>query len=49
MNFYLTDARHHRLNVQVIDVNHSPVSSAFGYYIGGMHGPVVAATFSVYF
>jgi Protein of unknown function (DUF3011) len=49
MNFYPTDTRNHRLNVQVIDVNHSPVSSAFGYYIGGLSGPVVAATFSVYF
>jgi hypothetical protein len=49
MNFYPADTRNHRLNVQVLDVNHSPVSSAFGYYIGGLSGPVVAATFSVYF
>jgi hypothetical protein len=49
MNFYMTDTRHNRLNVQVIDVNHSPVSSAFGYYIGGLHGTTVATTFSVYF
>ena len=49
MNFYLADSRNHRLNIQVHNVNHSPVSSAFGYYIGGLHGPVVAATLSVYF
>jgi hypothetical protein len=49
MNVYPTDTRNHRLNVQVIDVNHSPVSSAFGYYVGGLSGPVVATTFSVYF
>jgi hypothetical protein len=49
MNFYPADTRNHRLNVQVMDVNHSPVSSAFGYYIGGLDGPVVAATFSIYF
>ena len=49
MNFYLADSRNHRLNIQVHNVNHSPVSSAFGYYLGGLHGPVVAATLSVYF
>jgi hypothetical protein len=49
MNFYLTDTRYHRLNLQVIDVNHSPVSSAFGYYVGGLKGTVVAGTLSVYF
>jgi len=49
MNFYPADTRNHRLNVQVIDVNHAPVSSAFGYYVGGLNGAVVAATLSVYF
>jgi hypothetical protein len=49
MNFYPTDSRNHRLNLQVLDVNHSPVSSAFGYYVGGLNGTVVASTFSVYF
>ena len=41
MNFYPVDTRNHRLNVQVIDVNRSPVSSAFGYYIGGRTADVV--------
>jgi hypothetical protein len=49
MNFYPANTRNHRLNLQAIDVHHAPVSSAFGYYIGGLSGPVVAATFSVYF
>jgi DUF3011 family protein len=49
MNFYFTATRYHRLNLQVIDVNHSPVSSAFGYYVGGLKGTVVATTLSVYF
>ena len=38
MNFYPIDTRNHRLNMQVIDVNRSPVSSAFGYYVGGQKG-----------
>ena len=49
MNFYPTDTRNHRLNFQVIDVNHSPVSSTFGYYVGGQDGTTFAAAFSVFF
>jgi hypothetical protein len=30
-------------------VNRSPVSSSFGYYIGGQQGTTVAAGFSVFF
>jgi hypothetical protein len=48
-NFYPFNTRNHRLNVQVIDVNHSPVSSAFGYYVGGQDGTTVSAAFSVFF
>ena len=35
MNFYPIDSRYVRLNLQLIDVDSSPVSSAFGYYVGG--------------
>jgi hypothetical protein len=49
MNFYPTNTRNHRLNVQVIDVNRSPVSSAFGYYVGGQKGTTFATGFSVFF
>jgi hypothetical protein len=49
MNFYPTDTRHHRLNLQLIDVNRSPVSSSFGYYVGGQTGTTFATSFSVYF
>jgi hypothetical protein len=48
-NFYPFNTRNHRLNVQAINVNHSPVSSAFGYYVGGQDGTTVAASFSVFF
>ncbi|MGE5358260.1 MAG: DUF3011 domain-containing protein [Bacteroidales bacterium] len=48
-NFYPFNSRNYRLNLQVIDVNHSPVSSAFGYYIGGQTGTTFSAAFSVFF
>ena len=48
-NFYPFDTRNHRLNVQVIDVNKSPVSSSFGYYIAGQTGTIVSVAFSVFF
>ena len=49
MNIYPADTRNHRLNLQVIDVNRSPVSSTFGYYVGGQKGTTVSAAFSVFF
>jgi hypothetical protein len=48
-NFYPFNTRNHRLNMQVIDVNHSPVSSAFGYYVGGLNGTSFSTAFSVFF
>jgi len=48
-NFYPADSRNHRFNIQVIDVNRSPVSSTFGYYVGGQKGTTVSAAFSVFF
>jgi hypothetical protein len=48
-NFYPFNTRNHRLNVQVIDVNRSPVSSTFGYYTGGQKGTTVSVAFSVFF
>ncbi len=49
MNFYPIDSRYVRLNLQLIDVNNSPVSSAFGYYVGGQKGTTFASAFSVFF
>lgn len=49
MNWYPTNTRNHRLNLQVIDVTRSPVSSTFGYYTGGQSGTTVAAAFSIFF
>ena len=49
MNWYPVGTRNHRLNLQVLDVNKSPVSSTFGYYTGGMDGIVAATSFSIFF
>jgi hypothetical protein len=49
LNFYPANTRNHRLNFQVIDVNRSPVSSTFGYYVGGQSGTTYSAAFSVFF
>jgi len=48
-NFYPFKTRNHRFNLQVNDVNHSPVSSTFGYYVGGHDGTTVSAAFSIFF
>jgi hypothetical protein len=48
-NYYPFDTRNHRLNIQVIDVNRSPVSSTFGYYTGGQDGTTVSVACSVFF
>jgi hypothetical protein len=49
MNWYPYPTRNHRLNLQLMDVNKSPVSSTFGYYTGGQDGWTVASSFSVFF
>jgi hypothetical protein len=45
-NYYPWDTRNLRLNVQVINVAHSPVSSTFGFYTGQITGPVVSIGFT---
>ncbi|HEX5069955.1 MAG TPA: DUF3011 domain-containing protein [Vicinamibacterales bacterium] len=48
-NWYPFDTRNHRLNLQYQKVNHSPVSSTFGYYVGGQTGHTFSTAFSVFF
>jgi len=48
-NYYPFDSRYYRLNAQYMDVNRSPVSSEFGYYVGGLKGSSIAVGFSVFF
>jgi len=49
MNWYPYPTRNHRLNLQLMDVNRSPVSSTFGYYTGGQDGWTLASSFSIFF
>jgi hypothetical protein len=45
-NYYPWDTRNLRLNVQLINVDQSPVSSTFGFYVGKITGQVVAVGFT---
>jgi hypothetical protein len=38
LNWYPLDSRNYRLNLQVVNVYRSPVSSTFGFYTGGLKG-----------
>jgi hypothetical protein len=49
LNYYITNSRNHRINIQVIDVNRSPVSSNFGYYVGGQRGTTISAALAIFF
>ncbi|MEE4174393.1 MAG: DUF3011 domain-containing protein [Xanthomonadales bacterium] len=49
MNYYPFNTRNHRLNLQYINVDKSPVSSTFGYYVGGQEGNTYSAAFSIFF
>jgi hypothetical protein len=49
VDFYLADSRNYRINAQVIRMNRSPVSSSFGYYVGGQKGVTVALAMSIFF
>jgi hypothetical protein len=45
-NYYPWNTRNLRLNVQLINVSHSPVSSTFGFYMGQITGPVFSLGFT---
>jgi hypothetical protein len=45
-NYYPWDTRNLRLNLQLINVYQSPVSSTFGFYVGKITGQVVAVGFT---
>ena len=49
MNWYPFNSRNYRLNLQYGYVDKSPVSSNFGYYVGGQKGNTLAAAFSIFF
>jgi hypothetical protein len=45
-NYYPWNTRNLRLNVQLINVDHSPVNSTFGFYIGQLTGKVFTVGFT---
>jgi len=49
MNFYPMNTRNHRVNLQYIRVNKSPVNSSFGYYTGGQEGDTISLATSIFF
>ena len=48
-NYYWFDSRNVRSNVQVMNIDRSPVGSVFGFYVGGQKGTTVSAATSFYF
>jgi hypothetical protein len=48
-NYYWFDTRNIRTNVQLMHIDRSPVSSVFGFYVGGQQGPTVSVATSFYF
>jgi hypothetical protein len=48
-NWFFTPTRDVRLNAQLIRVNRSPVSSSFGYYLGGQKGMIASLAASILF
>jgi len=48
-NYYWFDSRNVRTNAQYIDVARSPVSSVFGFYVGGQTGHTISVATSFYF
>jgi hypothetical protein len=48
-NYYIAHSRNYRINAQIMDVNRSPVSSTFGYYVGGQDGTTFSIAASVFF
>ena len=48
-NYYLFNTRNVRQNFQVIEVDRSPQSSLFGFYVGGQKGTTISTAFSFWF
>jgi hypothetical protein len=48
-NYYPWNTRNIRLNTQLINVDHSPVSSTFGFYLGQITGPVFSIGMTAFY
>jgi len=49
LNYYPANTRNIRFNTQVIEIDRSPQSSLFGFYVGGQKGTTVSSAFSFFF
>jgi hypothetical protein len=49
LNWFFANTRDIRINAQLIRVNRSPVSSSFGYYMGGQKGMTASLAASINF
>ena len=48
-NYYPWNTRNARLNIQLINVDHSPVSSTFGFYLGQLTGQVFSIGMTAFY
>jgi hypothetical protein len=48
-NYYPWNTRNIRLNTQLINVSHSPVSSTFGFYLGQLNGQVFTVGLTAFY
>jgi hypothetical protein len=48
-NYYWYDSRNLRTNIQLMNIDRSPVGSVFGFYVGGQKGTTVSVATSFYF
>jgi hypothetical protein len=48
-NYYWFNSRNVRTNLQIMNIDRSPVGSVFGFYVGGQKGWTVSAATSFYF
>ena len=49
LNYYPANTRNVRFNTQVIEIDRSPQSSLFGFYVGGQKGVTLSSAFSFLF
>jgi hypothetical protein len=48
-NYYPWNTRNIRLNTQLIYVEHSPVNSTFGFYLGQLNGPIFSIGMTAFY
>lgn len=48
-NYYPWNTRNIRLNTQLLSVDHSPVSSTFGFYLGQLKGPILSVGMAAFY